>query len=170
MLELLLEPVTVALPAGMRSPVGSELRAGLGAVFASAPDGSRGKDRPALALDVERPARITRHDWRRALVDLPAFAGCGLPARSMGRTIADDPLFFGAALAGGGVLAEMAGERTTAHGAPTTSHGAPSTAHAAPTTAHAARRPRAVAATRRHERRRRRARPRQRRERCEQRV
>ncbi len=32
-LDLLLEPVTVALPAGMRSPVGDELRAGLGAVF-----------------------------------------------------------------------------------------------------------------------------------------
>ena len=33
-LDLLLEPVTVALPAGMRSPVGNDLAAGLGAVFA----------------------------------------------------------------------------------------------------------------------------------------
>src|SRR6202023_1944924 len=32
-LDLLLEPVTVALPAGMRSPIGTDLRAGLGAVF-----------------------------------------------------------------------------------------------------------------------------------------
>src|SRR5262249_3830342 len=46
-LDLLLEPVTVALPAGTRSP------------------------RP---LGGERPARITRHDWRMAPVDLPGFA------------------------------------------------------------------------------------------------
>ena len=103
-LDLLLAPVTVALPAGMRSPVGTDLRAGLGAVF-----GSAGAARPAPALDVERPVRVTRHDWRRATVDLPAFAGAGLPARTMGRTVAEDPLFFGAALAAGGALAEMAG-------------------------------------------------------------
>src|SRR6267378_4421675 len=36
-LDLLLEPVTVALPAGMRSPVGADLRAGLGTVFGGAP-------------------------------------------------------------------------------------------------------------------------------------
>src|ERR1700723_1148889 len=35
-LDLLLEPVTVALPAGMRSPVGAELRGRLGSVFGSA--------------------------------------------------------------------------------------------------------------------------------------
>src|SRR6202023_1266587 len=40
-LDLLLEPVTVALPAGMRSPVGADLRAGLGSVF-----GGRGPRRP----------------------------------------------------------------------------------------------------------------------------
>ena len=49
-LDLLLEPVTVALPAGMRSPVGADLRAGLGAVF-----GGALPSRPALELDVERP-------------------------------------------------------------------------------------------------------------------
>jgi Protein of unknown function (DUF3866) len=103
-LELLLEPITVALPAGMRSPVGTELRAGLGAVFG---DGSA-PARPALALDVERPARITRHDWRRATVDLPAYAASRLPASTMGRSLAEDPLFFGAALAGGAALAELA--------------------------------------------------------------
>jgi len=102
-LDLLLEPVTVALPAGMRSPVGADLRAGLGSVF-----GGSGGSRPALALDVERPVRITRHDWRRAEVDLPAYAASGLPAETMGRTLAQDPLFFGAALAGGAALAELA--------------------------------------------------------------
>jgi hypothetical protein len=103
-LDLLLEPVTVALPAGMRSPVGADLRAGLGAVF-----GGALPTRPALELDVERPARITRHDWRRAIVDLPAYAAADLPAETMGRGLTDDPLFFGAALAAGATLAELAG-------------------------------------------------------------
>ncbi len=103
-LELLLEPVTVALPAGMRSPVGTELRAGLGAVFG----GGSAPGRAGLALDVERPARITRHDWRRASVDLPAYAASRLPASTMGRSLSEDPLFFGAALAGGAALAELA--------------------------------------------------------------
>ncbi|HEX3909490.1 MAG TPA: DUF3866 family protein [Solirubrobacteraceae bacterium] len=118
-LDLLLEPVTVALPAGMRSPVGSDLRAGLGSVFSGGPGGVGGpgtsagtgagttEGRRAQALEVERPVRITRHDWRRASVDLPAYAASGLPAMTMGRTIAQDPLFFGAALAGGGVLGEL---------------------------------------------------------------
>ena len=105
-LDLLLEPVTVALPAGMRSPVGADLRAGLSAIFAEAD-----RIRPSgPALDVERPARITRHDWRRAAVDLPGFADSGLPAATMGRELAADPLFFASALAGGGALAELTGE------------------------------------------------------------
>ena len=102
-LDLLLEPVTVALPAGMRSPVGADLRAGLGAVF-----GGSMPSRPALALDVERPVRITRHDWRRATVDLRGYATSGLPTVTMGRSLTEDPLFFAAALAGGTGLAELA--------------------------------------------------------------
>jgi hypothetical protein len=116
-LDLLLEPVTVALPAGMRSPVGADLRAGLGAVF-----GGALPSRPALALDVERPitdrpARITRHDWRRAAVNLPAYAASGLSTQTMGRALAEDPLFFGAALAGGGALAELAAQARAQSGA-----------------------------------------------------
>jgi Protein of unknown function (DUF3866) len=103
-LDLLLAPVTVALPAGMRSPVGADLRAGLGAVF-----GGAMPSRPGLALDVERPARITRHDWRRAMVDLPAYAASGLSAHTMGRGLAQDPLFFAAALAAGAALGELVG-------------------------------------------------------------
>ena len=110
-LDLLLEPVTVALPAGVRSPVGADLRAGLGAVF-----GGARQSRPALAPDVERPARITRHDWRRAEVDLPAYAASGLPAETMGRSLAEDPLFFGAALAGGSALGELAAQAHTDDG------------------------------------------------------
>jgi hypothetical protein len=104
-LDLLLEPVTVALPAGMRSPVGADLRAGLGSVF-----GGALPSRPALELDVERPARITRHDWRRAIIDLPAYAATDLPAETMGRKLTEDPLFFGAALAAGAALAELLGD------------------------------------------------------------
>jgi hypothetical protein len=104
-LDLLLEPVTVALPAGMRSPVGTDLRASLGAVFA----GGR-QARPAVGVDVARPVRITRHDWRRAAVDLPAYAASGLPSETMSRGPAEDPLFFGAALAGGTALAELVAE------------------------------------------------------------
>ncbi len=102
-LDLLLEPVTVALPAGMRSPVGTELRSGLSSVFA----GGNSSGRPQLELDVERPARMARHDWRRTPVDLPSYAASGLSTRTMGRGLTEDPLFFAAALAGGRVLADL---------------------------------------------------------------
>ncbi len=102
-LDLLLEPVTVALPAGIRSPVGADLRARLGSVFGSASE----RAKPQLELEVDRPARMARHDWRRAPVDMPAYLASGLPAETMGRVLVEDPLFFGAALAGGTVLAEL---------------------------------------------------------------
>ncbi len=100
-LDLLLAPVTVALPAGLRSPVGTELRAGLKSVFGAHVEAQQ--EDP----DVTRPARIARHDWRRAAVQLHEYADSGLAAETMGRTPASDPLFFGAALAGGGALAEL---------------------------------------------------------------
>ncbi len=102
-LDLLLEPVTVALPAGIRSPVGADLRARLGSVFGSTAE----RVRPQLELDVSRPARMAHHDWRRAPVELPAYLASGLPAETMGRVLVEDPLFFGAALAGGTVLGEL---------------------------------------------------------------
>ncbi len=103
-LDLLLEPVTVAIPAGMRSPVGSDLRAGLRGVYGQA------AGRPGLRPDVARPARIARHDWRRAPVGLREYALSGLPDRTMGRTLVQDPMFFGAALAAGAVLAQLIGD------------------------------------------------------------
>jgi hypothetical protein len=113
-LDLLLEPVTVALPAGMRSPVGADLRAGLSAVFGGAMPNREDGERATLAVDVrkpivERPARIARHDWRRARVDLPAYAASGLPAETPEHGLSSDPLFFAAALAGGSVFAELIG-------------------------------------------------------------
>jgi hypothetical protein len=102
-LDLLLEPVTVALPAGIRSPAGADLRARLGSVFGSPAE----RVRHQLELDVGRPARMAHHDWRRAPVELPAYLASGLPAETMGRVLVEDPLFFGAALAGGTVLGEL---------------------------------------------------------------
>lgn len=115
-LDLLLEPVTVALPSGMRSPVGADLRAGLGAVFGGAKRSRQTKGQMALAIDVERPARIARHDWRRANVDLPGYAVSGLPTETMGRGLLEDPMFFAAALAAGSALAELTGEGVAEEG------------------------------------------------------
>src|SRR5205823_4749198 len=72
-LDLLLEPVTVALPAGMRSAFGGDLladrrSAGLSAANASSANAASAADADGAGgaarstLEVERPARITRHD------------------------------------------------------------------------------------------------------------
>jgi hypothetical protein len=46
-----------------------------------------------------------RHRLREAQADLTGYEATGLPARTMGRTITEDPLFFAAALASGTALA-----------------------------------------------------------------
>jgi hypothetical protein len=71
-LELLLAPVTVAIPEGA-------------ADLASRISG----------------ASIGLHRAEPVPVDLDGYAASGLPTRTMGRTLADDPLFFEAALAAG---------------------------------------------------------------------
>jgi hypothetical protein len=45
-----------------------------------------------------------RHRLREAPVDLAGYAGAGLPAKTMGRGLEEDPLFFAAALAAGAAL------------------------------------------------------------------
>jgi Protein of unknown function (DUF3866) len=87
-LELLLEPVSVALPASF--PLPRELEAEQGA-------------------SVDRARRIARHDWRLTEVDLAGYSASGLPAETMGRGLSADPLFFAAALAGGTALAGLVG-------------------------------------------------------------
>lgn len=57
----------------------------------------------ALADLIE--ATKDHHDLTVAPIDLPGYAASGLPATTMGRPLADDPLFFAAALAAGAVLA-----------------------------------------------------------------
>lgn len=46
-----------------------------------------------------------RHRLREESADLIGYEAAGLPSRTMGRTIAEDPLFFAAALASGRALA-----------------------------------------------------------------
>jgi uncharacterized protein DUF3866 len=74
-LELLLGPVDVAVPAG--------------------------EDGIAAALE-EAPGR---HRLRAAPADLDGYVAAGLPTRTMGRTLEQDPLFFAAPLAAGRLLA-----------------------------------------------------------------
>jgi hypothetical protein len=71
-LELLLAPVTVALPPGMAPP-----------------------------------AWGAHHAWAPGPADLDGYAASGLPATTMGRSLAEDPLFFAAALAAGAVAGDI---------------------------------------------------------------
>jgi hypothetical protein len=50
---------------------------------------------------------VAHHDWRRHSADLDGYLASGLPARTMGRSLTEDPAFFAAALAAGGVLADV---------------------------------------------------------------
>jgi Protein of unknown function (DUF3866) len=74
-MRMLLAPVEVAVPAG--EPV---------------------------ATAVLAEAAGWRHRLREAPADLAGYAASGLPAQTMGRSIAEDPLFFAAPLAAGQVL------------------------------------------------------------------
>jgi Protein of unknown function (DUF3866) len=75
-LELLLAPVDVAVPAG--------------------------EDRIQAALE-EAPGT---HRLRLAPANLDAYGASGLPSTTMGRSLAEDPLFFAAPLAAGTLLTE----------------------------------------------------------------
>jgi hypothetical protein len=57
-------------------------------------------------LDALHQVCDERHDVIVQPVDLAGYAAAGLPARTMGRTLDQDPLFFAAALASGAALAE----------------------------------------------------------------
>jgi Protein of unknown function (DUF3866) len=74
-LELLLAPVTVAIPEGA-TEASSQIDA----------------------------AGASRHLLQEASADLEAYAASGLPTQTMGRQLEDDPLFFEAPLAAGTLL------------------------------------------------------------------
>jgi hypothetical protein len=58
-----------------------------------------------VATDGPIEQDLGRHDWQRGMADLDGYVASGLPARTMGRSIEEDPDFFAAALAAGSVLA-----------------------------------------------------------------
>jgi hypothetical protein len=62
-------------------------------------------DMPSV-LDALHRACDERHDVEVQPVDLDAYRDSGLPTRTMGRTLEQDPLFFAAALAAGRALAD----------------------------------------------------------------
>jgi hypothetical protein len=67
-------------------------------------DKGGGVDMPSV-LDALHRACDGRHDVEVEPVDLEAYGASGLPAQTMGRTLAQDPLFFAAPLAAGRALA-----------------------------------------------------------------
>jgi hypothetical protein len=74
----------------------------LGEVEVPVPEGE------AAAIEALSAAAGGRHVLREQAVDLDAYAATGLPTRTMGRGIDEDPLFFAAALAAGAALARRA--------------------------------------------------------------
>jgi len=93
-LDLLLGPVRVPVP-----EIETE---GWPLLGPNAPEGGSGD--AALADLIE--ATKGKHDLTVRAVDLVGYSQSGLPTRTMGREITDDPLFFAAALAAGSALAD----------------------------------------------------------------
>jgi hypothetical protein len=89
-LELLLAPVRVPVP---------EVEAELW------PTTERGRGAYDELLDICRD----RHDLAVEPVDLEAYSSSGLPTRTMGRGLDEDPLFFAAPLAAGRAVAKASG-------------------------------------------------------------
>lgn len=63
--------------------------------------------RVALPVGVAIPDWGASHDWRTAQADLVGYAASGLPATTMGRSLDEDPTFFGAALAAGRLVGDI---------------------------------------------------------------
>jgi Protein of unknown function (DUF3866) len=81
----------------------------LAAVEVAAPElGADGIADAGDALEELRGACGDRHRLSPAAADLEGYAASGLPARTMGRSLQEDPLFFAAPLAAGTVLAGVA--------------------------------------------------------------
>ena len=95
-LELVLGPVRVPVPE-------AELE-GWPLLDAEAPEGGSAR----AALDALISICSGRHDLAVEGIDLDGYAASGLPARTMGRSIDEDPLFFAAPLAAGRALAGAA--------------------------------------------------------------
>jgi hypothetical protein len=92
-LEMLLAPVRVPVPE-------AEVE-GWPLLGENAPEGGSAQ----AALDDLIEICTGRHDLAVEMIDLSGYAASGLPAKTMGRAINDDPLFFAAPLAAGRALA-----------------------------------------------------------------
>lgn len=92
-LELLLAAVRVPVPE-------AELE-GWPLLDREAPEGGSAR----AALDALIAITGGRHDLAVEPIDLDGYAASGLPTRTMGREITEDPLFFASPLAGGRALA-----------------------------------------------------------------
>ncbi len=90
---MLLGPVRVPVPE-------AELE-GWPLLDAEAPEGGSAQ----AALDALIEACRDDHDISVEPIDLGGYEASGLPARTMGRALAEDPLFFAAPLAAGRALA-----------------------------------------------------------------
>lgn len=88
-LEMLLGGVEVAVPSAEPAPDGLPLI-----------DATALADAASLLGETAEG----RHTLREAPADLAGYAAAGLPARTMGRTLGEDPLFFAAPLAAGAAL------------------------------------------------------------------
>lgn len=95
-LQMLLAPVRVPVPE-------AEIE-GWPLLDTEAPEGGS----PQAALDELIEICGGRHDIAVQGVDLDGYAASGLPAKTMGRAIDQDPLFFAAPLAAGAALAAAA--------------------------------------------------------------
>ncbi len=61
---------------------------------------------PKGEAEIEAALAGSKHRLRPAPADLEGYAASGLPTKTMGRTIAEDPLFFAAALAAGSLAGQ----------------------------------------------------------------
>jgi hypothetical protein len=104
-LELLLAPVRVPVPETDAGGWPTEAPGGGGGRGA---EGAERSTPDALAAISE--ACGDRHDVAVEPVDLEGYARSGLPTRTMGRELSEDPLFFAAPLAAGRALARAAAE------------------------------------------------------------
>jgi len=98
-LDLLLAPVQIAIPAG-------DIAANFAAPDGTLTDGT--PDEREQAVGTLRSAAGSRHHLTEAPADAAAYAASGLPTTTMGRTIEQDELFFLAPLAAGSALAAAA--------------------------------------------------------------
>jgi hypothetical protein len=117
-LELLLAPVTVVVPAGVEVAgcrAGDEVEGIEGAGgragdevegIEGAGDDGEGTQGAGGAGKVGGDGPAERHEWLERPANLDGYLATRLPSRSMGR---EDPLFFAAALAAGSALAEKVG-------------------------------------------------------------